>query len=147
MYCTLEDLTKQLPVETLLSLTSTDDDEIDTEVTDKAILDAGAEIDGYAAKQYKVPFKNVPAVIRKFAVDIALYNLFSRRGFSEDTQDEVIILRYKAAIKFLENLAKGIVQIGAAEVGDSTSNNMSQLTAATIKNEARIFTRTKMRGY
>ena len=46
-----------------------------TPIVEQAIADADAEIDGYLAKRYKVPFEKTPQVINKFAKDIALYNL------------------------------------------------------------------------
>ncbi len=47
---------------------------------ESAISDACAEIDGYLAKRYRVPFTKTPQVINKFAKDISVYNLVSRTG-------------------------------------------------------------------
>ena len=44
---------------------------------ESAISDACAEIDGYLAKRYRVPFTKTPQVINKFAKDISVYNLVS----------------------------------------------------------------------
>lgn len=115
MYCTLDDLTAQVPADVLRTLT---DDAgagaIDQAKIDRAIQQAQSEIDAYAQKQYPVPFDPVPDIIVKVCADIALYNLFSRRGFTEDGGDRVIQERYKAAVKLLENLAKGLVTLGGA---------------------------------
>lgn len=115
MYCTLDDLKRQIPETTIRTLT--DDEgtgEINMPRVEQAIADAEAEINAYAQKQYPVPFNPVPEIIRKLAVDIAIYNLFSRRGFSEESGDKIVQDRYKAAVKLLENLARGVVQLGAA---------------------------------
>ena len=50
-----------------------------------AIADADAEIDGYLAKRYTVPISPAPRVLNKFSKDIAVYNLFSRIGIDEST--------------------------------------------------------------
>lgn len=150
MYCTIEDLQKQARPEVLLLVARLDDGSgLDTDAIEKAIADASAEIDSYAASQYKVPFQTVPGIINKFTVDIALYNLYSRHGFKEDSEDAVILLRYQAAVKFLENLAKGTVKIAASELGEAggSGTDMSSLTAATIINPPRLFSREKMKGY
>ncbi len=89
--------------------TVTEKNYIDTSVTTRAIADADAEIDGYCKAVYDVPFSPVPVMVRKISVDIAIYNLYARRkGAPEDRRN-----RYKDAIKFLENVAKGIVDLGS----------------------------------
>ena len=66
-----------------------------------AISDACAEIDGYLAKRYRVPFGKTPQVINKFAKDISVYNLVSRTGIDESEREKTILNRYNAAINFL----------------------------------------------
>lgn len=148
MYCTVEDLKRQVPAEKLYDLAAAEDG-LDTDVVNTAITDAAAEINGYAGKQYPVPFTAVPDIIRKIAVDIALYNLFSRRGFDPEgtPQDGVILLRYKAAVQFLQNLAKNIVVLDVTDGSANDTADMSHYAKMKIKNEPRIFTRRKMRGY
>ena len=57
-------------------------------IIDMAIGDADAEIDGYLAKRYKVPFDPVPRVLNKFSKDIAIYNLYSRIGIDESEAEK-----------------------------------------------------------
>jgi phage gp36-like protein len=118
-YCTIDDLKERLPEAKLVELV---DDEGAGALTpkgqqriDRAIADAGSEIDGYCMARYPVPFEPVPAIIRKLAVDIALYNLFSRRGFDEESPDRIIVTRYRDAVRLLQNLAQGLVTIGAPQ--------------------------------
>jgi len=112
-YCTLTDITKQLPEAVIRSLTDdTLTGDIDETVTAEAIADADAEIDAWAGGRYLVPFNPVPDVIRKISTDISIYNLFSRR---DTDPPEVRKDRYRASVKLLENIAKGLVTIGAAE--------------------------------
>ena len=82
---------------------------------ESAISDACAEIDGYLAKRYRVPFTKTPQVINKFAKDISVYNLVSRTGIDESDREKTFLNRYNAAIKFLLDVAKGIISIGVEE--------------------------------
>lgn len=140
MYCVQADLEAQIPVAALVRLT---DDErtgaVNTARIDKAIANAGVEIDGYCQTKYPVPFNPVPDVIRKLAVDIALYNLLSRRGFEEDSADRAIVERYKAAVKFLENLARGVVRIGTPTPAPASE--------VRVEGPPRVFSRDKLRQF
>lgn len=108
-YCTLDDLKEKISEDELIQLT---DDEgtgvIVTSRTDRAMEDASSEIDAYASGRYQVPLDPVPPVIRKFAVDLAIYNLLQRReGADEDRQRD-----YANAIAFLKNVSEGKVTLG-----------------------------------
>lgn len=107
-----------------------------------AIGDADAEIDGYIAKRYPVPLSFVPKVINKFSKDIAVYNLFSRIGIDEGTDQKTYLNRYNAAIKFLTFVAEGKVSLGV-ETDDPV---MAAATAFSVKSNPRIFSRGQMRG-
>lgn len=138
MYCTLADL--GLREDVLVTLT---DDEglgvVNADRVNAAIAAATDEINAYAQARYSVPFDPVPGVIRKICADIAVYNLFCRRGYDEDTADKAVVDRYRAAVRFLENLARGLVQIGANAPAPARA-------AAEIESRPRIFTRDKMEG-
>lgn len=108
-----------------------------------AISDACAEIDGYLAKRYSVPFQNVPAAIRKFTKDIAVYNLVSRMGIEEDTREKTFLNRYNAAVKFLLEVAKGNISIGADENGGGAAAG----DGFRMNSSGRIFSRDSMRGW
>ncbi len=112
---------------------------IDTSVTDRAIDDADAEIDGYCAERYTVPFDPVPTVIRKYSVDIAIYNLFSRRH----GPDEVRTKRYDDAIIFLKNVADGDISLGA----DAPKETSQDSVGVTTDKDDRIFTSTTLANY
>ena len=88
-------------------------EELVSPIIDAAIADADAEIDGYLAKRYAVPLAPAPRVINKFSKDIAVYNLFSRIGIDEGTDQKTYLNRYNAAIKFLTLVAEGTVSIVA----------------------------------
>ena len=105
-----------------------------------AILDADGEIDGYLSKRYKLPLGSVPKVINKFSKDLAVYNLFSRIGQASDDRETNYQNRYKAAIKFFENVAKGLVDIGIG------SNEQAPKSDFKIKSNTRLFSRDSLKG-
>ena len=105
-----------------------------------AIKDADGEIDGYLAKRYKLPLVNVPKVINKFSKDLAVYNLFSRIGLASDERETNYSNRYKAAIKFFENVAKGIVDIGIQ------TNDKPLSADINMNSNIRLFSRDSMKG-
>ena len=106
MYCTVDDLRDQSSEDFLIRCT---DDAgvgaVDQTIVEKKIADAQTEIDSYCRAQYTVPFQVVPGLIKKLAVDIALYNLVSKRGLDEESPDAILVKRYRDAVKLLENLA------------------------------------------
>jgi len=141
-YCTLDDIKKLLPEDSLIQLT---DDEgtgaIDEDIINEVIAQADSEIDGYCGVRYSVPFSPVPAVIKKFSVDIAVYNLYSRR---QEEIPETRSERYKNAIKFLEMLAKDTISLGIEPEPTATSNSYAETNKTT---NDRIFTRDKLKGF
>ena len=132
MYCTLADIQDQLDDQVIIELT---DDAgagtIDTAVVDRAVEDADAEVNGYCATRFSVPFSPVPPRIRAISVDIAIYNLFSRRqAVPEERQT-----RYDNAKAYLANIAKGLVSPGVQpppdSVGQEDLNGSNQISART----------------
>lgn len=108
-----------------------------------AVSDACAEIDGYLAKRYTVPFARPPKVLNKLAKDIAAYNLVSRMGIDEGDREKTFLNRYNAAIKFLLEVAKGTVSIGIEEEnGSAGAANGFQMQSS-----GRIFSRHSMEGW
>ena len=107
------------------------------------ISDACAEIDGYLAKRYRVPFTKTPQVINKFAHDISVYNLVSRTGIDESDREKTFLNRYNAAIKFMLYVAKGIISIGVVEKGGSSES----ANGFQMKSSGRVFSTHSMRGW
>lgn len=110
----------------------------------QAIEDADGEIDGYLAKRYPVPISPTPKIINKFSKDIAVYNIFSRVGINEDSEQKNYLNRYQAAIKFLTLLAEGKVSIGEA---GSDGKALEARTGFVVKSSPRVFSREFMRGW
>lgn len=118
-------------------------EELVAPIIEAAIADADGEIDGYLAKRYAVPLAPTPKVINKFSKDIAVYNLFSRIGIDEGTDQKTYLNRYNAAVKFLTLVAEGKVSIGADVDGDPAS---AAAIGFTVKSNPRLFSREQMRG-
>ena len=112
MYCAKADILDLLEEQLLIQLT---DDEGTGLVNDarvaKAIEDACGEVDGYLGSRYPLPLVTVPAIVRKCAVDIAIYNLFSRTvGAPEERRD-----RFKDSVAFLSKVGSGTLGLGAGD--------------------------------
>lgn len=142
-YSTLTDIKKLLPEELLVQLT---DDEgsgvVNPGRIDEAISGADAEIDSYCGTKYAVPFTTVPDLVKKCSIDIAIYNLYSRRveeipGTRSD--------RYKNAIRQLEGIAKGQISVGEATEPTAATNADGAVTNKT--DDDRIFSKTNLSGY
>src|SRR4051794_24283989 len=75
MYATINDIRAQLPEEILIQLT---DDAgtglVDEAQVNEAIAGADSTIDGYCGSRYEVPFTDVPTLIPRICVDIAVFN-------------------------------------------------------------------------
>lgn len=106
-YATQSDLVSRFGETEIIQLS----DRINAGVIDAAVVvdklaDADAEIDAYLGQRYTLPLANVPPVLVRVACDIARYHLF------DDRATEDVIRRYTWCVKFLENLAKGVVTLG-----------------------------------
>lgn len=141
-YCTLDDLKAQVEEAVLIRLT---DDEgagvVNQPRVDAALEAADGEIDSYCRAKYQTPFNPVPTVIRNVAVDISLYRLFSRRGFDPESADKIVADRYQGAIRFLEQLARGLVTIGAPAPPTTPAVGID------VQGPPRVFRRSTMEGF
>ncbi len=151
-YCTAEEVIDMLKPDMYGYIVGEGSDDLDDEALRDNILllagnatdDAQAEIDGYLAKRYDVPFIMVPKVVSKFAKDIALYNLVSRKGIDESDREKTYLTRYNAAVAFLTKVAEGKVDI---DTGESHTTQTAAANGFSMKSEHRIFSRSSMRGW
>lgn len=151
MYCTLTDIKKLLPEDIIIQLT--DDENLKPAAIDPAniahaliigridegIESADAEIDGYCATKYAVPFATVPRLITGLSVELAIYYLYARRTIPEDIQK-----RYERAISRLKDIAKGLATLGIDPPPAPTAAGGAESNKPTSD---RIFTRDTMRGF
>lgn len=138
-YSTQSEILDQMDEDVLIQLTDDDDaGVVDADVVTQKIADADALIDGYCGARYAVPFTTVPALVLKFSVDIAIYNLYGRRkGAPEDRRN-----RFKEAVDFLKGVSAGNNSLG--ENDPAAGETLFELSS---NNPDRIFTRDKMAGY
>lgn len=117
-YCVLEDIRQIILDAELLQLTDDARSGVINEPrVGQAIASADAEIDGYCAARYTVPFSPVPPIIKKCSVDIAVYNLYARKTMSIPEARQV---RYDNAVRILKDISAGKISLEedvAAEQG------------------------------
>jgi len=137
-YCILEDIRQVILDADLIQLT--DDARsgvINESRVAQAIASADAEIDGYCAARYTVPFSPVPPIINKCSVDIAVYNLHARKAMSIPEARQV---RYDNAVRILKDIASATVSLEedvAAEEGGVDYSAPDE----------KIFTLDKLKGF
>jgi phage gp36-like protein len=139
-YCTRQDLVDRIGEELLVEASDLERTGVANEARiTRAIADADAEIDAYAQARYSVPLAGPPDMIRKIAVDLALYGLFSARGIDPESADRSIVDGHRAALQFLDRLSRGHVTIGVATPAKDEG--------ASVTAPSRIFTRDGMEGW
>lgn len=106
-YCTQDDLTDRYGERELVQLTDdTGRGVIDSVKLDRAIADAGAEIDGYLSARYRLPLASVPQAVTRLACDIARHQLY------DDAVPEHVRQRYEDAVRTLRAISRGEVSLG-----------------------------------
>ncbi|MDY7117130.1 DUF1320 domain-containing protein [Halomonas sp. SSL-5] len=127
-YITLQDLTRRFGESEILALADDGTGQVDQEEIDRAIEDAGGEIDGYVAGGgYTVPLDPVPKIVASYACDIARYRLY------DDAATEQVTKRYEDAIRFLRMVAKSEVLLGiGTEDGGETAGSVEFQTGKRV---------------
>lgn len=96
----------------------------DEAVLDQALADASAEMEGYLARYAGQPL-TLP-ILNLYACDIARYRLW------RDAASEEVRARYRDAIRFLEQVAKGAISLGAAAEAAVGENTVSFTTGQKV---------------
>jgi len=110
---------------------------MDDAVLAAALDDADAEINGYLQARYTLPLASVPLNIARMARDIARYRLY------DDAVTDAVQKRYDQAIKELERISKGIIQLGL----DGNNHTVAATAQAATVADAPVFTPTSLAGY
>jgi phage gp36-like protein len=87
-------------------------DELDTREPDtitSALDSADATLNGYFAARYKLPLVAWGADVKQCAADVAAYRLMSRHGYASEGEDSDLRQRYEDALKWLENVVRGMI--------------------------------------
>ena len=110
-YCTQQNLIDRFGELELIQLTDrVGAGVINTTVLNQAISDADAEINAYLIA-YPLPLTVVPAHLVRLASDIARYHLYGNQML------DAVSERYKSALRYLEQVAKGVISIGPDSTG------------------------------
>ena len=153
MYCTISEALSMIKADMMSVIIGDeyieDEDERQAKIeaiASDAVSDACAEIDGYLAKRYSLPFNRTPKVLNKLAKDIAAYNMVSRAGIDESDRDKTFLNRYNAAIKFLTMVAEGKASVGL-EDGSGSGDSSAAADGFRMQSSDRLFSRNSMRGW
>lgn len=138
-YASAQDLKDRYPAKDLRELTDENGAVINDARLDRALADASAVIDGYLMGRYEIPLPNVPQALVVYACDIAMYKLQALRPANgiEDAKN-----RHDAAIRYLERVSRGDVQLGVS----SSDQPAMQTDGPIVVTADRTFSRDSMRG-
>ena len=140
-YSTLADILEQIGEATLIDLTDdTMSGKINVAVVARAVEGADALINGFCQGRYNLPFLPVPKLARSFSVDLALFNLYSRRPHLE--VPSVIQHRHSEALAYLRR-----VQTGEAPMGpDAEPVHAGGGQSGLMPGNPRLFNRNTLQG-
>lgn len=138
-YCTIAQLTDRYGEQFLLDLSFRGDtvpEEVDSDLFDRAIADADAEIDGYLKVRYALPLAETPRLVTDLSLRIAIYKAHGQTVADKIRDD------YRDALKQLVQLSKGEIKLddaegiepaGAGTSGVTTNAPARPLTHDTLK--------------
>ena len=113
------------------------DGNADAALVSKALDDATDIINSYVAAKYALPLSPVPTVLVGYCVDLAVYKGSAEAGSLTEEKTQ----RYKDAIAWLRDLAKGLVSLGIEDPPPSVNGS-----PRTTYPNTRLFTRDTMKG-
>jgi len=140
-YSTQALLAQRMTSDELVALGDIDEDgTADADVIAQAIADADALIDSYVrVRGLAVPLDPVPGVVQSASVTLAHCNLaLGRQSMTEDLKNARAEI-----IKWLVAIAAGGVSLGV----DGDHTDAEPYAGAEITAAARVYDRTKMRGW
>ncbi|MBI4835922.1 MAG: DUF1320 domain-containing protein [Candidatus Abawacabacteria bacterium] len=141
MYCTINDIINVIPECELIQLSN--DDELATavneDVVNNAIEDAMSTINGYLMARYTLPLTEVPRLLRRYAVELAVINIHARR-FTQN-MPESITEREKFVIAELGKIQKGVVTLNIETLNDSVKVPDASSVAINKTEADRVFTK------
>lgn len=111
---------------------------IDEEKLASALARASAQIDGYLVGCYRTPWPDSPGILVGYCCDIARYHLATDYRISS----EEIQMRYRDAIRFLEKVAAGQINLGR----DTSGSVIPSSSQVRIRSGSRQFGRESTRG-
>lgn len=117
MYAQLSDLIKLYGEQTLITLTDKDNNQqLQADVADYALENASQTIDSYIGGRVDLPLKSPPVVLTRHCCVIARYFLEGHFATEQARKD------YEDSIKFLRDVASGLVTLGLDKNADVVEN-------------------------
>jgi len=120
-YATPDDMLAAFGEDTLIELTDRAEvGAVDQTILAAALAAADAEIDAYVARVAVLPLPRVPGVLRGIGVSIARWRL-------SDQPDGRERVDYEDAVRQLEQIAKGLIDLGLPAGGDPPARTRPQV--------------------
>jgi phage gp36-like protein len=116
-YCSIADMIDAATEELLIQLTDeAGTGTYDVDVLTAAIAAGKEEIDPYCRPLYSdsMPFTTIPGILKSINIRISIHWLYERRP--QAGIPEAITDAYKMAVKKLENIAKGLIDLSSDAV-------------------------------
>jgi phage gp36-like protein len=107
------------------------------ELIDSKLLDAESLVNGFLASRYAIPLATVPRLVVTTLCDVARYQLY------DDLATDTIKDKYNDAIKLLQAIAAGKVNLGV----DPAGNKPETSDVATVSSETPVWRRQDSKGY
>ena len=95
--------------------------EVEEETIESMIELCTAEADSWIRTRYTAPLTEpIDLAIKKAVTARVVYDLLAHRGFSPDSDDDVVTSRNNAALNFYRSIANGMAQLDVtdAQTGD-----------------------------
>jgi phage gp36-like protein len=114
----------------------------DIDAIEAALSNASAEIDSYLVQAgYVLPLATVPAILLQKTCDIARYRLEWRNTRTETEQ------RYKDAMSWLRDVAKGLAAVGPLPLGTGRPPSAGSSAIWGGSRTGQVFNGRSLRGY
>ena len=105
-YCSYNDLVLAFGENEVVNMLDRDRDGTEDDgVADDGIAFASDLIDGYLRERYSLPISSVPRNLVGVACDIARYRYY------QDQPTDLVVMRYQAALDWLRDVSRGVVNI------------------------------------
>lgn len=140
-YATQSEFSEAFGAQLTIELTNLEDPTattVDATVMTRGLTRASALIDSYLSGRYALPLSTTPEVIKTLCLDIARYYL----GHNAEEKD--VRQRYEDALKVLEQIAKGLLNLGLPPVDEPTALPQG---SPKFSSPDPVFTRDSLRGY
>ena len=142
-YATIGDLVTRFGEVTLAQLTARGEPPADTpdeSVLEAVLLDASETIDGYAAARYRTPLSPVPAPVRRWCADMAVYYLYAATGNVPDDVRQ----SFEDAMTGLKDMAKGLLAFQCEGVVSESAPSSGDILVSVPE---RLFTAESLKGF